>query len=467
LIVVLSALLMAIWAVAGTTNLRNLLLAAMFLLTLPQFRRLRTLSDVRFLVLTLALLTVWLTVGAFRSSYAPYAISELVGQWYKALFIGLLGALVGLACNDERHRRSLLMAMVAALASVAILAAPLDWALPILRPLLDFGRWHDEDGSILAFNNKTNISYLINSALALIAAEIVWRTRGKGPYLRVSDRVLYAMIAGLLGSIVYFNAHNSGICLVVTVIIAFAFAWRDRAIGGPRIVRRLARLALIFVVVCAVTAMVLAPRLRTFGETIQVAFDTDAHPAWTVPTYEFPGAHPWPTLADGTAVNQSLYQRAAWFKEAARLALENPLGLGFGRDAFGWALYTQRIMGTAAPSATGVPQGIPINSHSSLLELAIGSGVPGVALIVMVLLQAMRMGNRAFRDGGNPAGLMLVMLVANFSFRMLIDGIFRDHSLQFLMFAIGVFAAFSQNTARAAPAHCVRRSDASAGGAMP
>ena len=446
-IVVLAAILVLIWPVAGTIYLRYALLGTLALLTLPQFRALRSLSAAGPLVAATALLTVWLTVIAYRSPYAPYAVSELWWQWYKALAIGLVGATVGLACSNALSRRMLLNVWVAGLSLLAILAASADWALAVPRPLPDLRGQRVDSGPMFVFNNKTNVSYVINSALALLAAEIVRRARGLAPYLMVSDRLLYVMVAGLLGSMIYFRAQNSAICLVVTVLIAFAFAWRDRVSGGARMQRALTRLAIVFVAVATVTAIAFAPRLKAFGETIAVAFDTETHRAWMAPTHDFPGAYPWPTLRDGTPVDQSLYQRAAWFKEGVMIVIAHPLGLGFGRDAFGWALHMERDIGTAAPSASGVPQGIPINSHSALLELAIGGGVPGVVLVLAVLLLAMRIGFRAYRDSSSAAGLMMVLLVADFSCRMMIDANFRDHSLQMLMFEIGAFAAFAQEDA--------------------
>jgi O-antigen ligase len=262
-----------------------------------------------------------------------------------------------------------------------------------------------------------------------------------------SDRFLYATVVGLLGAMIYFRARNSEICLLVIALIGYGFVWRDRASGGPNMQRALQRLAVVFVALAAVAAFALAPRLKEFGETVAVAFDTETYRAWIAPTYDFPGAYPWPRLSDGAPVDQSLYQRAAWFKEGAMIAARHPLGLGFGRDVFGWALLAERDIGRATPS--GVPQGIPINSHSAFLELAIGGGVPGVVLIVAALLLAMRIGYRAYRDADNPAGLMMVMLVADFSCRMMIDSNFRDHSLQMLMFAIGAFTAFAQDGAPA------------------
>ena len=442
-LVVLSTILIVIWPVAGTVYLRYALLGTLAFLALPRLRAWRDLSAAVPLAVVLLVLTAWLTLGAYRSSYAPYAVSELWGQWYKALAIGLVGALVGLACTEEPHRRNLLSGWIGGLAFLAILAAPADWAFPSLRPLLEFR--HGDSAAQFAFNSKTNVSYVINAALALLAAEIVWRARGRGPYLIASDHALYATIAGLLGSMIYFHARNSEICLLATALIGFGFVWHDRASGGPGMQRALRRLAVAFVALAAVATFALAPRLEEFAETVAVAFDTETHRAWIAPTYDFPGAYPWPRLADGTPVDQSLYQRAAWFKEGVVIAVGHPLGLGFGRDVFGWALLTERAVGHAPPSGPGVPQGIPINSHSALLELAIGGGVPGVVLVLTALLLAGRIGYRAYRNAVDPAGLMMVMLVSDFSCRMLVDSNFRDHSLQMLMFAIGAFTAFAQD----------------------
>ena len=164
MIVVLSTTLVVVWPVAGTVNLRYVLLGLLALLALPGLRAWRDLSVAVPLGVALALLTVWLTIGAFRSAYAPYAVSELWNQWYKALAVGLVGALVGLACTAAPHRRHLLSGWIGGLAFMAIIAAPADWAFPLLRPLLEFR--HGDSATVFAFNTKTNISYVINAALA-------------------------------------------------------------------------------------------------------------------------------------------------------------------------------------------------------------------------------------------------------------------------------------------------------------
>src|SRR5208283_2642454 len=141
-----------------------------------------------------------------------------------------------------------------------------------------------------------------------------------------------------------------------------------------------------------------------------------------------PNKYPYPKLKSGETVHGSNYERIAWIKEGVILVMENPLGVGFGRNAFGHAIKRKY----PAEDVTAA------HSHSGIVDLAVGTGVPGLLLWVLFIGCLMRGSIRKFRDQESYYGLLLFFITADFTMRSLVDSVLRDHMLQMFMFFAGL-----------------------------
>ena len=86
-------------------------------------------------------------------------------------------------------------------------------------------------------------------------------------------------------------------------------------------------------------------------------------------------------------MDASAYMRIAWFKEALVFIGEHPLGIGYGRNAFGHGIkikYGKRVG----------------HSHSGILDLTIGTGIPGALLWLGFLLSLVYLAFRRFNTSG-------------------------------------------------------------------
>jgi hypothetical protein len=86
-----------------------------------------------------------------------------------------------------------------------------------------------------------------------------------------------------------------------------------------------------------------------------------------------------PINEHNVAVEQSTYERTAWFTVGMRLLEERPQGYGLTQHSFGW------MAGERWPdfySPIGSLRGM---THSGWLDLALGIGIPGVLLILIPL----------------------------------------------------------------------------------
>jgi hypothetical protein len=152
--------------------------------------------------------------------------------------------------------------------------------------------------------------------------------------------------------------------------------------------------------------------------TVPIALDTTTHKAWLSDQY------PMPNLPDGSPIDVSTYLRVAWMKEGLKAGADSLLGTGFDRNAFG------RVMQARYGTMLG-------HSHSSVVDLLIGIGIPGLLLWFGWLISLLWLAIRGFDQGW---GYALLLIVIDFAIRSFIDSNIRDHMLQMFLFLIGVLA---------------------------
>jgi hypothetical protein len=136
-----------------------------------------------------------------------------------------------------------------------------------------------------------------------------------------------------------------------------------------------------------------------------------------------------PSTPSGAPLEESAYSRAAWAREAVRAIADHPLGLGFGHEAFGRAVRQRYgIVGWGS-------------SHSGWLDFALAVGVPGLALLIVTGVLAMRGGWRQFRARDDGVGLIFSFFVGGYLMRCLLDGHLSGWRLGMFTFICGIIIA--------------------------
>jgi hypothetical protein len=108
---------------------------------------------------------------------------------------------------------------------------------------------------------------------------------------------------------------------------------------------------------------------RTFSADAKIARDTQTYQQW-----KYNGEKGYPNNELGTMVSVTNYERMAWAKEGIKLAIQNPLGYGLIERSFG---HLAKI---------NWPDSKLHQSHSGWIDLTLGLGIPGIALILTSLL---------------------------------------------------------------------------------
>ena len=415
-----------IWPVPGTISIRDISIFLLFIIFLysgfmlkPPYVRTKGLST-PFVIL--ALLTIWTVSEAFFiSPETTWSLREITGQWLISLMVFVTAALAAASVEEGTFLkgRNIIMLLFAILLAhiiyvdfYAIYMFARTSALPTWVAGLTGG--------------KDKSSYLSHFLLMMLCVEIYFRTRPKKGYLPINNSMLCLALSLTLFSI-YLEGVRNGTVAAVLLLVAFILVYflrSDRSLRRLALVSSFIALLLVFGYISSISSKSeQRHRWTTFLETMPLALDTQNNKAWLNPN-----KYPYPKLKSGETVHGSNYERIAWIKEGVVLVMENPLGVGFGRNAFGHAVKRKYPAEDVQAS----------HSHSGIVDFAVGTGFPGLFLWVLFVGWLMLRSMDKFRKQESYYGLLLFFIAADFTLRSLVDSVLRDHMLQMFMFFAGL-----------------------------
>jgi len=126
-----------------------------------------------------------------------------------------------------------------------------------------------------------------------------------------------------------------------------------------------------------------SPEWHQFAADARVAIDLDGQQAWR--TWDHSPNFAWPQNEHGQTVNYSNYFRVAWATAGVRLVAEHPLGFGVVESAFG------RLGEKTWPGFRGRGETYGwLATHSGWLDFTLGLGVPATVLVLCAVISATR-----------------------------------------------------------------------------
>lgn len=420
------ALFLFLLPVPGTLALRQFLLLSALGCTVFAWRRQGRSPDAfprdsRVLLGGLAVITLWLLLqAAFISDETAWALKELVGQWLPALLAAGLG--IGLArLRQADWTRQRMLGLLAACMLAQVLAS----LLAVLPLALEAGKFPESRTGFTA--GKLEITYWNNLLLALLLVDAVSRWSKRGALTALPKAALFLGVAATLLSNLAFGARAGVIGAGLLIAsLSLLVLWHERAKLGRWRLSAFLAVSLLALSSLAIVNYRTDARWEKFRETAEIAWSRQGGNAW-LDFYTFP----LPRLASGEPVEVSAYLRVAWIRAGVDLVTDYPLGVGYGRNAFGHALR----------KTVDTPVG---HAHSGMIDWAVGTGWPGLALWLGLMLALLLGGlNRYFRRQ-DAAGLVLAFVVSGFVGRMAIDSINRDHMLILFFLVLGMLTALSE-----------------------
>ena len=261
-------------------------------------------------------------------------------------------------------------------------------------------------------------NYLTNILLAIIIAEVIFRLRVKKQVLKVSNSILLLLLVFCIFSTFVEALRLGDIALVFLGIgSSIAFLYKNKEYSAK--VKSFISLGLIIVLTIPLIYNINTdPRWAKLVETVPVAVSSSEDESFIDP-----GA-PVLRTESGYEVTGSNYTRIVYAIKSFKYIAEDPMGVGFGRNAFGHALelrhpeYAKRGM----------------HAHSAILELSLGGGIIATFIWLSFIFVITRVSIIEYRKSLNYYALLSLFLTMGFVGRGFVDANMRDHMfLQFMM----------------------------------
>lgn len=409
------------WSVPGTTALRYFFMLAALLVFSVQAVPLMNWREYKTLLTQplgwYGLLTAWLVLGIFLSDEPLWVVKEIKGQWLKSSLSLGLGLCVAYVALGERSWLtwntvvSLIFAVLFSQVAGTLLDDANLWLLDGVSPYQ----------SARLSGSKAGMSYVTNIYMAFLAAEILARAKGQARMLSALGwpALLGAVIIGLICTALL-GARNGVIGILFLLVVCTGLYWLPLLRQRPIMVAMGVAFMVGAITVIGAVMIKMDARWQRFGATVPVALDIDGYRNWIDSD-----KYGMPELADGGLMDESAYLRIAWLRAGLREVAAHPLGVGYGRNAFGHAM-VQRY---------GEGHG---HSHSSVLDFLLGAGIPGLVLWFAFLGTVMAISWRAYRCGAGAPALALIFLCSGFLGRSFVDSNMRDHTMEMFMFLLGL-----------------------------
>jgi hypothetical protein len=437
-ILILSSVLLGIWAVKETIALRNILLfggapLSIYYIT-QEFKRSNLKEQCDFWrvlpIFLLGLTFVWVLAHyLFFSIDSSRQLDELKSTWLRAFMATIVGLATGLALRNHPNRLNLLWLGIF-IAFIVLFYQYIPRALEqqkILVPDYDYYLFHLKINTVLM---GTILLAGIDGALFdhLRSIGFQWR------YFRLSY-LLYWLIGTVIAlwSFVYIVDARNGIGLS-TILYSFWFLCAaiiliQSQIKSPNLKSwfgfLFATTGLLIILCFAFLQTKVNPGWTTLISDAKIAVQIDRYPNW-----QNPGLLGYPKREDGQMVAPNTYERVAWATAGSRAILQNPAGVGILSYPF--------AMHPKLPPNMPTSQGASgIATHSGWVELGLAFGVPMLTLIFGALLLSFV---NAIR-GTYPAKMTVLGFIVLILCLYTVGEVAIDHGVEILFFILGLVPA--------------------------
>ncbi len=386
-----------------------------------------TLSSLRVQAVIYGFFLLWLLfLALFVSEDALWALNEIKTQWVMGSLALFLGAGIATLARRGALRLGSLMAIIFWTLAAHVLAVNVDGVVKVLGKLSRGGGHHGLT-SLTAGVGGLTIGPIDGSLLAslffvLILSEALCRYVFRRRLIPVPGAALVVSFFLVAGASFFTGMRN-----VVEIPLVVAAALFILFFSGAKARKKAIYFALIMAPIL-IGGLFLFYRSDTrwaeLGETFDLAMKQEDPARVLAFSYDFV----FPRLRDNRQVNVSNFIRFTKYRVATNIIMAHPLGIGFGRNAFGHYLKARYSRGAG------------LNSDSSVFDMAVGAGLVGTALFGAFIFTILAMSFRSFRRGGDFYSLFLFLLIICFSARMVFDSVLRDHLLEIFLFVTGMLS---------------------------
>jgi len=429
LILSIFSLLMFILSIDGTITLRYVLIVLLIItlvfVTIKNDNNLNILKESREFKLIIGLLSLFIVYVFFHSIFVSlepgWSLSEFKSHIVYPSIYFIVGLLLANYVNSSKNisKESLITILFY---SLFLHILYLDIAA------IDFF-WHE--GNMLRrygglMDSPVLPNYLTNILLAMIIAEVVYRLRTNKKVLKVTDSILLLLLVFCIFSTFVEALRLGDIALVFLGIgSSMAFLYKNNEYSAK--VKSFISIGLIIVLTIPLIYNINTdPRWAKLVETVPVAVTSSGDASFIDP-----GA-PVLKTESGYEVTGSNYTRIVYAIKSFKYIAEDPMGVGFGRNAFGHALELRH----PAYAKRGM------HAHSAILELSIGGGIIATFIWLSFIFVITRVSIIEYRKSLNYYALLTLFITMGFVGRGFVDANMRDHMFLQFMIILGICVFF-------------------------
>lgn len=378
-IILLSSVLLGIWAVKDTIALRNILLVAGTLCSIGylyryfQSRKIHAIGFTWLPFICIVLALIWVVFHYYFFSLNPEVqLRELKSIWFRSALASILGLAAGIALI-QRPRAVTLFWLAILLSFFVLFAQYLPLALQSGKLIVPLD---PEDFRRYLFIGKINPMYLgvllIAGSTGLLldavnAGQKIWMRSACIFWLVCLITAMYAfafivntrsgillgslpVIAGSLYGLIFLFKHQQGVSIL-------------RSAAARRFIYILA-LALVVTGIFAYQQIQRDSGWLQIIEDVKIGYQVEKYPHWqNVDLYGFPKNE------SGKVVAYNTYERVAWATAGVKSIPNHPYGVGI------------LILPLGLAAKELFPGVTPISTHSGWVDLTLAFGIPFICLM--------------------------------------------------------------------------------------
>ena len=432
LILIIFSLLMFILSIDGTIALRNILVFSLFIsliyvnkkIYIDIIKTYEDISSFKIIVRLLVIFAAYIFLHSIFISMEPtWSLSEFKSHIFYPIIYFLIGILLAnYIQNSTKFSKETLITVL--FYSLFIHIFYLD--LYAIEYLFNRGVLLVRFGGLT--DSPVNSNYLTNILLAMIIAEFVYRLRTKKQILKLDNIVLYFFLIACIFSTFVEGLRLGNIALVfLGVSSCMAFLYKNHEYSS-KIKSFIALGFLLILSIPLIYNIITDKRWSNLVETIPASIILSEDPSFINPNA------PVLITKSGLKLQGSNYLRVTYLVNSLKYISEDPIGIGFGRNAFGHALelrypeYPRR----------------GLHAHSSIMELSLGAGIIATMIWLSFVYAISKPAIIKYKKSLNYYALLSLFLTLGFVSRSLVDANMRDHMfLQFMiMLGISLFFMF-------------------------
>lgn len=438
ILVILSSILLGIWAVKETIALRNILLVSGALLSIyyivqecwnGELKKQCTIWKVLPIIL-LALAFVWIITHYLFFSLDPTEqLEELKSTWVRAFFASIIGLGTGLSLRNHPDRLPLLWLGIF-IVFLVLLFQYVPRALSQNNLLVP-----DYDHYLLHLKVNT---VLIGMIFLAGVSGVLFDHLSAIEHYQINLRFSY-ILSWLLGTVIVFWIFvftidtRNGIGLSVILysfwaLCAIYFFIRSH-MRCPN-VKSLPMLLIASIGLCLILYFVnlqtnVNASWRTLLDDVRIGVQIDRYPHW-----QNINQMGYPKRTDGQFVNRSTYERSAWATAGLRALIDYPYGSGVLKHPLTMHL-------NVIKKNELIPNAPQISTHSGWLDLGLAFGIPILGLIFSSLLLTFLETTRHFYHSKMTVLGFVVLIMCLF----IVCEVATQHGIEILFYLLALLPA--------------------------